>query len=154
MAERVRRTAELVDHDRQAIVWCGLNPEAYAVAASVNGSVNVEGSWEPERKSEAIEAFQVGDIRVLVTKPSICGFGLNFQNANQQVFCGLGDSYEMYYQSIRRSWRFGQNRRVDVHIVVSDIEQQIVQNVKRKEKEASEMSRRLVEAMNSREVAA
>lgn len=155
MAARVERAADLLDHDRQAIAWCGLNDEAEAVTFHVDGAANLTGSMSPERKVELIEAFKAGEIRVLVTKPSIAGMGLNFQNAAQQVFVGLGDSYEAYYQAIRRSWRFGQTRPVDVHVVVSELEAEIVANVRRKEQDASAMTEQLVRALHdTREEAA
>jgi superfamily II DNA or RNA helicase len=129
-------------------VWCGLNDEADTIAAALgDDAVNVEGSWSPESKAEALEAFQDGHIRVLVTKPSIAGFGMNFQNCHQMIFCGVNDSYEAYYQAVRRCWRFGQTSPVDVHIVVSELEQQIVDNVRRKESEAANMTAQLVAAM-------
>jgi superfamily II DNA helicase RecQ len=130
--------------DEQWVIWTGLNDEADGVASLVPGAVNVAGSWAPEAKAEALEAFQDGEIRVLVTKPSIAGFGMNFQNAHCMVFVGLSDSYEAYYQAIRRCWRFGQTEPVDVHIVVSELEGQIVENVRRKESEASMTTTELV----------
>jgi hypothetical protein len=148
---RVERAAELLDHDRPAIAWCGLNDEADRMAKQVDGAVNLHGTLAPERKAEIIEAFQDGEIRVLVSKPSIAGMGLNFQRAAQQVFVGIGDSYEAYYQAIRRSWRFGQTQPVDVHVVVSDVESEIVTNVRRKESAASEMTERLVSALHQRQ---
>jgi hypothetical protein len=118
-------------------VWCGLNDEAAAVTAQVDGAVNVEGSWAPDAKAESLERFQDGDLRVLVTKPSIAGF------------------YESYYQAIRRCWRFGQTEPVEAHVVVSGLEQQIVANVQRKERDAAATVDRLIHHMNaSREVAA
>lgn len=134
---RAERTIDLIDHTEQAIVWCGLNAEAEAVAGSTADAVNVEGSWSPERKADALEAFQNGDIRVLVTKPKIAGFGMNFQNCHRMVFLGLSDSWESYYQSIRRCWRFGQTSDVTAHVVVSDLEQQIVHNIRQKETQAA-----------------
>jgi ERCC4-related helicase len=125
-------------------VWCGLNDEADEIARTVEGAVNVEGSWSPDAKAEAIEAFQDGAIRVLVTKTSIAGFGMNFQNCHQMAFVGLSDSWESYYQAIRRCWRFGQQHPVDVHIVVSDLERQIVDNVRSKEAEANASTAALV----------
>lgn len=137
--ERVRRTVELVTAtDDQWIIWCGLNSEADAVRNAIGAdAVNVEGSTDPEAKVEQIQAFQDGRVRVLITKPKIAGFGMNFQNAHRMAFVGLSDSYEAYYQAIRRCYRFGQTEPVDVHVVVSELEQQIVQNVARKENEAS-----------------
>jgi superfamily II DNA or RNA helicase len=145
---RTERAIDLVDNGHQWIVWCGLNEEADRIAASVEGAVNVEGSWTPDAKADALEAFQDGRIRVLVTKPAIAGFGMNFQNASRMVFCGVSDSYEMYYQAIRRCWRFGQTEPVDVHVVVSELEQQIVENVRRKEIESATMTAHLVHAMH------
>lgn len=145
---RVERAVKLAsDGDDQWLVWCGLNDEADAVAEAVPGAVNVPGAWTPEKKAEALAAFQDGDIRVLVTKPSIAGFGMNFQNCARMVFVGLGDSYEQYYQAIRRCWRFGQTRPVDVRIVISDLEGAVAANVRRKEKEAARLIDRLVASM-------
>lgn len=145
---RVRRAAELADHGEQAIVWCALNDEAAQVALLIDGAVNVPGSWTPDAKAQALEDFQDGRIRVLVSKCSIAGFGMNFQQCHRMVFLGLGDSYESYYQAIRRCWRFGQTMPVDVHIVVSAIEQQIVNNVVRKEREATAWTDALMRAMH------
>ena len=136
LSARVARAAELASGPGQWIVWCGLNSEADEVTRLVDGAVNVEGSWDPVDKAQALEAFQDGEVRVLVTKTSIAGFGMNFQNAHQMVFLGLSDSYEAYYQAIRRCWRFGQMQPVDAHVVVSALESQIVVNVQRKERDA------------------
>jgi superfamily II DNA or RNA helicase len=146
---RVERAAEIASGPGQWIVWCGLNDEASRVAALVDGAVNVEGNWDPDAKAEAMEQFQDGQIRVLVTKPAIAGFGMNFQQCNQMIFLGMSDSYESYYQAIRRCWRFGQASAVDVRIVVSELEQQIVNNVREKETQAATMTAQLVEAMNT-----
>lgn len=143
---RVEAAAEIVNNDDgQWIVWCGLNDESDAMAVAIPGSVNVEGSDTPERKAELIAGFQDGDYRVLITKPKIAGFGMNFQNAHKMAFVGLSDSWEAYYQCIRRCYRFGQTQRVEVNIILSDAEQEIYQNVMRKEKEARAMSQSLIE---------
>ena len=142
---RVARTVELVEgNDDQWIIWCGLNAEADAITAAIPDAVNVDGSLDPERKAELLEAFQDGQVRVLVTKPAIAGFGMNFQNAHRMAFVGLSDSYEAYYQAIRRCWRFGQQHPVEAVVVVSAIEQQIVDNVRRKEQEAAITTAELV----------
>jgi hypothetical protein len=141
---RCEAASTLCAQPGQWIVWCGLNDEADEIARTVEGAVNVEGSWSPDAKAEAIEAFQDGAIRVLVTKTSIAGFGMNFQNCHQMAFVGLSDSWESYYQAIRRCWRFGQQHPVDVHIVVSDLERQIVDNVRSKEAEANASTAALV----------
>lgn len=144
LGARVARAVELAEGDDQWIVWCGLNDEAAGVAKALEGAVNVEGSWDHEAKANALEAFQDGAIRVLVSKPSVCGFGMNFQNAHRMAFVGLSDSYEAYYQAIRRCWRFGQTHPVEAHIIVSDLEEQIVSNVRRKEADAAKTTDRLV----------
>ena len=142
---RCARAAELCAGDDQWIVWCGLNDEASTVAKLIGpDAVNVEGSWTPDAKAEALEAFQDGQIRVLITKTSIAGFGMNFQNAHKMAFVGLSDSYESYYQAIRRCWRFGQTEPVHAHVIVSTLEQQIVDNIRRKEDEASAVTDQLV----------
>lgn len=149
LGARVQRAGKLLAGTEQAIAWCGLNDEADRITADLgDDAANLHGSLDPERKVEIIEAFKAGEVRVLVTKPSIAGMGLNFQNAARQVFVGLGDSYEAYYQAIRRSWRFGQTRPVDVHVVVSDLEAEIVANVRRKEADASAMTEQLVRALH------
>jgi len=147
MAARLDRAAGLLDHDWPCIAWCGLNPEADELTRRVPGAVNLYGTLSPDAKAEIIEAFQDGAIRCLVTKIPIAGMGLNLQRAAQQVFVGIGDSYEGYYQAIRRSWRFGQTEPVDVHIVVSELERQIVANVQRKEADASAMTADLIAAV-------
>lgn len=154
LAARVERACELADGREQWIVWCGLNDEASAVADALDGAANVKGSWAPDAKAEALEAFQDGQLRVLVTKPSIAGFGMNFQNASRMAFVGLSDSYEAYYQAIRRCWRFGQTEPVQAHVIVSELERQIVDNVRRKEREASVLADRLIHHMNEARAAA
>jgi hypothetical protein len=145
LAARAARATEFASSPGQWIVWCGLNDEANYVATHVEGAVNVEGSMSPEDKAHAFEQFQDGAIRVLVTKPSIAGMGMNFQNCHQMVFLGLSDSWESYYQAIRRCWRFGQRGPVDVTIVVSPLEQQIVENVRSKESEVADWTRALID---------
>jgi len=141
---RVERAVDLVGStDDQWIVWCGLNDEAAGVAQSIDGAVNVEGAWSADKKADALERFQEGSIRVLVTKPSIAGFGMNFQNCHRMAFVGLSDSWESYYQCIRRCWRFGQASPVDAHIIVSELEQQIAHNISRKEGDALATANRL-----------
>ncbi len=112
--------------------------------AGIPGAVNVQGKDSYEAKRRAILGFVAGDIRVLVTKMRIAGFGLNFQNCHHMAFVGIGDSYEQYYQAIRRCWRFGQQHPVDAHIVVSNSERAIVSNVRRKQADADEMARQLL----------
>lgn len=147
--ERVTIAAELVNaDDEQWIVWCGMNEESTLLHKQIVGSVEVVGSDSPEDKAAALEAFQDGQYRVLVTKPSIAGFGMNFQNAHKMVFVGIDDSYEKYYQAIRRCYRFGQTKPVDVTLVLADIQQAIYDNVLRKEEQARHMNARLIDNLS------
>lgn len=151
LAARIEAAASILARPGQWIAWCGLNEEADALARTVDGAVNVQGSMAPDEKADAFEAFQDGRIRVLVTKPSIAGMGMNFQNCHQMTFVGLSDSWESYYQSVRRCWRFGQQSPVTAWIITSELEQQIVENVKRKEAEVAHWVERLVYHMNHQE---
>jgi hypothetical protein len=106
--------------------------------------VNVQGSDSYAEKVGAVQGFVSGSIRVMVSKPKILGFGMNFQHCSHMAFVGLSDSYEAYYQCIRRCWRFGQLRPVHTHIVVSEAERMVVENVRRKEKAAANLSANLL----------
>ncbi len=152
LAARVAAAAALVNADSEAwIVWCGLNDESDALAKAIPDAVVVEGNMTPEEKAARLEAFQDGQYRVLITKPKIAGFGMNFQHAARQAFVGLSDSWEAYYQCIRRSWRFGQAREVRVWVVLSEHEEAIYANVMRKESEAQTMSESLINAVRDYE---
>lgn len=145
---RCQKAADLVNgSDEQWIIWCGLNAESKTAAGLIPDAVEVCGTDSPDSKAEALETFQDGDFRVLVTKPKIAGFGMNFQNATRMAFLGLSDSWEGYYQCIRRSWRFGQNRPVKAHIVLSEWEAEIYQNVMRKERVNQRTRRALIDCI-------
>jgi hypothetical protein len=147
---RVARAVELVrdEPDEPWLLWAGRNDEASQLAAALPGAVNVHGSMSPEEKAEHLLAFARGDVRTLVTKTSIAGFGMNWQHCARTAFVGLSDSWEQYYQAIRRCWRYGQTRPVHAHIVLSDIEAEIAANVARKDAEATSLVAELVTAMN------
>ena len=143
--ERIEAAAKIINaSDEQWICWCGLNNEATMLQKIIRDAVEVKGSHSPEYKADALESFQDGKFRVLITKPKIAGFGMNFQNCHNMTFIGLSDSWESYYQCIRRCWRFGQKSNVNVHVVLSEWESEIFDNVLRKERKASEMSRELI----------
>ena len=139
---RARMAADLVGNDEPAIVWCELNDEADAVAELLadRGGIQVAGNDKTEIKEQRLLGFAEGRHRVLVSKPSICGFGLNWQHCGRQVFIGASHSYEQTYQAIRRSWRFGRRDPVDVHIIRADTESAIVANYRRKEEDANQMA--------------
>ena len=149
MGGRVERSAEIIEqHDGQWIVWCGLNDEGRQLKARLGDQAAlIEGQDSDEDKIAAEHAWRSGEVRVLITKPKMFGFGLNWQHCHQVLFLGIGDSYEQYYQAIRRCWRFGQKSPVDVRIVVSDAEGTVAANVKRKEREAADTAAGVVEAM-------
>jgi len=146
LADRVGRAATLVtaEPDEPWILWCGLNDEADALTAAIPGAVNVHGSLAPESKADALLDFADGGCRVLVTKPQIASQGLNYQHCARMAFVGLGDSFEQYYQAIRRCYRYGQTRIVQAHIVLSDLESQIATNVARKERQANALNEELI----------
>lgn len=139
MAARVARTVALVKAEPAEpwLLWCGLNDEADALSAAIPGAVNVHGSMTPDEKADRLLGFARGEFGVLVTKIGIAGMGLNYQHCARMAFVGLNDSYEGYYQGIRRAYRYGQNRVVHAHIVLSHIEEQIADNVARKEHQAN-----------------
>lgn len=151
IGRRVDRAVELVkaEIDEPWVLWAGLNAEADALAAAIPGAVNVAGNWKPEAKAEAFLGFADGKIQHLITKPSIAAFGLNWQHCARLAFVGLGDSWEAYYQAIRRCWRFGQTRPVTAHIILSEVESAIAANVARKERQASRLVDGLVTAMRT-----
>lgn len=151
MQDRCQRAAELIaaEPDEAWLLWCGLNDEADLLAKLIPGAVNVSGSWTPEAKAESLLDFADGKITRLITKPSIAAFGLNWQHCARMAFVGLSDSYEAYYQCIRRCYRYGQTRIVDAHVILSDLESQIAVNVARKEREASAITAGLVAEMRA-----
>lgn len=148
LQHRVDRAAKLVaNHPGPWILWCALNSEADALAAAIPGSVNVHGALDPDEKARLLLGFADSDFDVLITKPSIASQGLNYQHCHRMAFVGLGDSYEQYYQAIRRCYRYGQTEVVRAHIIVSDLESQIVANVARKERQAGQITYELVAQM-------
>lgn len=141
LAGRVATCAAMVNSDKQPwIVWCDLNAEADALCDAIPDAVEIRGNDDSAVKEQRLQDFAAGKIRVLVSKPSICGFGLNWQHCARMAFVGVTDSWEAYYQAVRRCWRFGQQREVAVHIFASDLEGAVVANLKRKEADAIAMS--------------
>lgn len=148
-SDRVVRAAEIVatKTDRPWIVWCQLNAESTALCRAIPGAVEIVGADKEEVKEEKLRRFARGDIRVLVTKPTIAGFGLNWQHCADMVFVGLNDSFEQVYQSLRRCWRFGQRREVTAHFIASELEGAVVNNLRRKEADAERMAEQMVKHM-------
>lgn len=145
---RTEAVAELAGKSRdQWLIWCGLNQESEAIARLMPDAVEVSGNDTHAEKIGAVKGFLAGEIPKLVTKAKILGFGMNFQNCHQHAFVGMSDSYEAYYQCIRRSWRFGQRHPVTAHVVISEAEKVIVENVRRKEAASRALSEELVAHM-------
>jgi hypothetical protein len=143
--DRVRDCAAIVNADAGEpwVVWCDLNAEGDALTKAINGAVQIAGADSVEAKEQRLADFAAGRIRVLVSKPSICGFGLNWQHAARMAFVGVTDSFEAYYQAVRRCWRFGQSRDVHVHVFASSSEGAVVANLRRKERDSSAMAQSL-----------
>jgi len=153
MGDRVALAARLCNESReQWLVWCDYNAEGDALAAAIPDSVQVKGSDSGEFKEKALNDFARGGVRVLVSKPSIAGFGMNFQSCHNVIFVGLSDSYESFYQAIRRCWRFGQKHPVNCHVIRSDSDGAVVENIKRKDKLAGEMFDEIVRNYSPRQV--
>lgn len=130
-------------------MWCGTNAEQDLITAALGDDcVSIYGRMSPEEKVDLDRRWREGEVRVMVTKLSIFGWGVNWQHCHKMVFVGLSDSWESYFQGIRRCYRYGQTCPVEVHIVLSEIEGQIAVNVSRKEREAERMMSELVAEMN------
>jgi hypothetical protein len=148
--DRVARCAEVVnDSSEQFFIWCHLNDEAALLEKAIPGSVDVSGSDSIEHKEQSINGFIDGSIRVLISKPKILGAGMNFQHCHNTAFVGLSDSWEQYYQAIRRFYRFGQTKEVNVHIISAESEGAVVENIRRKELQNEEMGSQMVKYMSS-----
>lgn len=148
LEKRVARAAELANADKdQWIVWCDLNEEGDSITRAIPDAVQVKGADTNEHKEKTLNDFAQGNLRVIVSKPSIAGFGMNFQKCHKVIFVGLSDSYEAFYQAIRRCWRFGQEHAVDCYVICSDGDGAVIANIKRKDEQANEMFDSVVKAM-------
>lgn len=144
LSSRVARAVEHVNADDEKwIVWTDLNDESAAATKGIRGAVEVKGANSIDEKESRLLDFAAGKTRTLVTKSSIAGWGLNFQVCARMAFVGLTDSYEAYYQALRRCYRFGQKRVVEAHIFTSELEGAVVANLQRKEADATRMAEEL-----------
>jgi hypothetical protein len=146
--ERCEMAAALCDTGKPALAWCHLNEEGHLLEKLIPGAVEVEGADSDEFKEETVEAFVKGEIRVIVSKPQIFGFGMNFQHCAHQTFFP-SHSFEQWYQAIRRCWRFGQKNPVRVDVISSEGEAGVLANMNRKAAQAEQMFSRLVELINN-----
>lgn len=148
LKERCEYAAQLVDHDNPAVIWCHTNPEGDMLERIIAGSAQVAGKTPDAKKIELYEAFQSGELRVLIIKPKIGAWGLNWQHC-AHVVTFASHSYEQYYQSVRRCWRFGQKNAVRLDVIATEGESRVIQNMRSKAKKADEMFNSLVAQMNS-----
>jgi hypothetical protein len=129
---RSEKVSSLIDKREAWVVWCDTNGEADALKAAIPAAVEVRGSMSIEQKEQILEAFALGHAPILITKPSLTGFGCNWQHCHNMAFVGRTFSYELWYQAVRRCWRFGQKKPVNVHIIVAEGEDQIGRVIDRK----------------------
>lgn len=146
---RVKAAAALIaeNPDQQWLVWCQLNDEADALTDAIPGAIEVRGDHDPDVKTERLIAFGEGEINVMVSKPKIAGFGMNYQSCHSMIFVGLNNSFEQQYQAIRRCWRFGQTKPVDVYLIAAETEGAVVSNLETKEAAAEYMMAQMAEFM-------
>lgn len=142
--DRVALAASLTPAEGPFVWWCNLNSESEALAKAIPGAVETKGSDSDEVKEKKLLDFAEGRIRVLITKPKVAGFGMNWQHCNQSGFVGLNDSFEQIYQAVRRFWRFGQNKPVTIHMIAAEAEGAVVANLRRKEMDAERMAAAMV----------
>lgn len=142
--DRVGRAVELTPTDQPCVWWCNLNSESELLTKLIPGAVETRGSDDDDEKVRKLRGFSDGSIRTLITKPSVAGHGMNWQHCRTTGFVGLNDSWEQYYQAVRRFWRYGQTSPVDAHLIAAETEGNVVQNLRRKEADADRMMAAMV----------
>lgn len=142
--ERCKSVAEMANNSSEPwIVWCESNDESATLSKMIPDAVEVKGSMTIEQKESRLESFSQGQSRVLISKPKICGFGMNWQHCRNMAFASISYSYESFYQAIRRSWRFGQTQEVNVHVCISDAEIPVWRTVERKATDHNAMKKEM-----------
>lgn len=146
MKLRCEQAARLVNSsDEQWLVWCDLNEEGNTLEKLMDKSKNVQGSDTNQYKSDTMLEFSEGNLKCLISKPKLAGFGMNWQNCHNMIFTGLSDSYEQFYQALRRCWRFGQENHVNVYIIISTKEGCVKENIERKQTDFLKMQSEMTE---------
>lgn len=155
LSRRVQHVASLVTSEPNEpwLVWCELNDEGDALTSAIPGAIQVKGSDTPEHKEKTLLDFADGKVPVLVSKPSLAGFGMNFQVCARVAFVGVTHSFEQFFQAVRRCHRFGQKREVVVHVACSELETEVLASLRRKERDADGMLASMVEAMRKKQIA-
>ena len=152
--DRISKVAEMVNNSsEQWLVWCDYNDESEHLRKAIPEGVEVKGSDTPEFKEKSAIDFTKKNIRVLISKPSIFGFGSNWQNCHNVIFCGLSDSYEKFYQALRRCWRYGQKNQVNAYIIITQRETNVLDNIKRKQSQMDEMISGMIGKMRDTTIA-
>lgn len=148
--ERCAKVAEIVtaEPNEPWIIWCDTDYESEALAKAIPDSVNLKGSDKESEKERKLSGFTDGTIQRLISKPTVAGFGMNWQHCARMAFIGLSYSYEQYYQAVRRCWRFGQDREVHAHVVMAEGEEAIIRTNERKQSQHAEMQRQMRLAIN------
>jgi len=146
--ERCNYAVKFSQNGDAVVYWCHLNKEADYLEKIIPGSLQVSGSMKDELKEERLLAFQAGELKKLITKPKIGCFGLNWQHCHN-VITFPSHSWEQYYQSVRRCWRFGQSHSVNVHIITTEGEQRVLRNLRRKAEQSDIMFNKLSEYSNN-----
>lgn len=148
LADRVAEVARMVNESsEQWVVWCELNAEGDQLERMIDGAVQVAGATDDDDKTARLNGFSEGNHRVIVTKAKIAGFGMNWQNCHNMAFVGLSNSWEQFYQAVRRCYRFGQTLPVNVHLIVTDVERGVLENIKAKQASADIMAGEMVALM-------
>lgn len=154
--DRARKVAELVASkpDVPWLLWCNTNYEADAIKSVIPQVVDVRGSDSPEKKEAALIGFAEGNIQIMLSKPEIAGFGMNYQHCADMAFVGLSYSFENLFQAIRRCWRFGQTKPVNAHLVIAETEGAVLDSIRRKERQYEELQAEMNQAMREEQLAA
>ena len=148
MNDRTDKASELTNKSADTwLCWVDYNDESAILHKKCRESIEVKGSDDPTFKAQSSIDFAEGKIHCLVSKPSIFGFGSNFQSCHNMIFCGLSDSYERFYQAVRRCWRFGQDKEVNAYIILSEKEVNILKNIERKQAQMDEMQKEMTALM-------
>ena len=150
ITERCERAAEIANNSKETmLIWCGLNAEGDLLEKLIPDAVQVSGSDKDIQKENKLMGFTNGEHRVLITKAKIAGFGMNWQHCNNMIFVGLSDSFESYYQAVRRCWRQGQDKPVNVNIITADTEGAVAENIRRKQIQADTMMNEMAKIASS-----
>lgn len=148
--DRIKIASDIVNNKKETcIAWCNLNIEGEKLSKQIEDSIEIRGSNTEEYKEKSMLDFSDDKIKCLISKPKISGFGMNWQNCSNVLFVGLSDSYEQFYQAVRRCWRYGQKNPVNVYIIIGEREITVLENIKRKESDMVNMYNEMVLYMKS-----